>query len=610
MPNDSASNTSRKAITSLVLDLARPYRASLMIVLAAMAVETVAGLAGPWPLKIVIDNVLYHRTMPRLASLGHWLTASGFSKMHILYGCCAATLIIALSTGLLTHYFTLSMGEIAHRFVHALRCRVFAHVQRLSLRFHDSQRTGDLTSRIVPDVQAIQDVLANGVIIFVSNSCLLVGMLATMLWLNWQFALLALSVAPILFLAIYRSTHRVRSAARAAKVSDGLLASLTQETLASIRIVQGLSQEHRQDERFQKQGTSSLEAHLRGVRYQARITPLIDLLAGVGLALVMWYGATRVMAGVLTTGDLVVFFAYVTNLYSPMRALSRLSYSYSKATAAAERIAELMSVHKEVHDRPGARSCGRLEGRIEFRDVSFGYDPKQPVLTGVNLRIAPGERIAIVGATGAGKSTLISLIPRLFDPTAGTVLIDGEDIRAFSLDSLRDNTSVLLQDTLLFHGTVRDNIAFGRSSASQEEIVAAARVAFADEFIENLPAGYDTLVGERGATLSGGQKQRLAIARAILRDAPIFLMDEPTTGLDAASERLVMRALERASAGRTTVFVTHRLVTHFADRIVVCEHGCVVEDGTHDQLMARGGRYCELVKLHNFAADVGVRMGH
>jgi len=471
-------------------------------------------------------------------------------------------------------------------------------MQRLSLRFHDTQRRGDLITRLTSDIQAIQDLISNGLIILGSNAFLLIGMLALMFWLNWQFAFVALAVAPLLFWTVFRYTHRIKVAAREARVSTGLLASLAQETLASIRIVQGLAQEEQQNDRFQAQSESSLRSYLEGVGYQARVAPLVDVFAAAGLALVMWFGATHVMQGHLTTGDMVVFFAYVTNLYSPMKALSRLSYVTSKASVGAERIADVMRVRSEVTERPGAREAWQLKGEIEFRDVSFEYQSGQPVLSRINLHVAPGEKVAIVGATGAGKSTLISLIPRLYDPSSGAVSIDGQDIRNYSVQSLRAQISLVLQDSLLFSGTIRENIAFGRPDASDEELVAAAVVANATEFIDMLPDGYETLVAEGGTTLSGGQKQRIAIARAILRGSPILILDEPTSGLDAASERTVIDALERAARGRTTLLIAHRLTTvRLADRIIVLDKGRIVEEGPHQELLSLRGKYAHLYSL-------------
>lgn len=582
-----------------LIPLFRPFRERMILAGFAMLLDALMTALRPWPLKVVIDCVLTHRPT-RVPFIGKWLGQAALNPMHVLYGACACTLIIAASTGLLTYAFTCTMGTIGQRYVFALRCRLFAHMQRLSLRFHDRQRTGDLVARLTSDINAIQEVVAHGFILIGSNAFLLLAMIGMMVWLNWHFALAALSVAPFLFWIVFSYTGRIRRAARTARISDGLLASVANETLASIRVVQGLAQEQQQDDRFYAQGSNSLAAYLEAVRYQARVAPLVDLLAATGLAIVMWYGVTRVIAGELTTGDVIVFFAYVTNFYAPMRALSRVSVSFNKAVVGAERISDVLDTRTEVSDRKDARPILHPKGRIEFRNVCFEYEPQHPVLSDLNLSIAPGEKIAIVGSTGAGKSTLVSLLPRFFDPTSGAIFIDSVDIRNFRVQSLRDHITLVLQDSLLFTGTIRENIAFGRPSASEAEIVAAAQAANAHDFILQKPRGYDTHVSERGSSLSGGQKQRIAIARAILRNAPILILDEPTSGLDAAAEKGVIDSLAFAAAGRTTLLIAHRLSTvMLADRIVVLENGAILEQGTEAELMALDGRYAHLRRLQS-----------
>src|SRR5438046_3297114 len=434
------------------LPLLRPFRKQLFLAVSAMVLDAAISVFRPWPLKVVIDGVLSHKPS-RVPLLRAWLDTAPLSRTELLYGACAATLLIAIITGSLTYYITWAMGDLAQSFVFAMRLDLFAHLQRLSLRFHDHQRTGDLTTRLTSDTQAIQEMIANGITVLGTNGCLLAGRRVRMFWLNWRFALVSLSVPPLLFWTVFRYKRRIKAASRRARASTGQLASLAQETLASIRIVQGLSQEEQQDERFQERSERHHQANLDVVRYQARVVPPVEVFAAIGITIVMWYGATRVLAGELTTGDVVLFFAYITSLYNPMKGLARSSYLFSKASVGAERISEVMSVRSGVTDREGAWAFSRWRAATEFRNVAFAYETGRTVLSQIDLAIAPGEKVAIVGATGAGKSTLVSLIPRFYDPTHGEVRIDGEDIRNYSLRSLREQLSLVLQYQLLFSST-------------------------------------------------------------------------------------------------------------------------------------------------------------
>ena len=566
----------------------------------AVCADAMLTVYRPWPLKVVLDRIILgqHRRM-RVPLLGAWVDHAAIEPTRLLFACCGVSVLIAIGTGFFTYSFTRTMGEVGRHLAFELRRDLFVHLQRLSLRFHDAHRTGDLTARLTSDIQAVQEVAANAAVVLLSNALLLTGMVATMLWLDWRYALVSLSPAPLLFWTVVRYTDRIKSAAREARQSEGMLASLANETFASIRVVQGLARERLQASRFEAQSRNSLTAYLDGIRYQARVAPLVDVLAGSGAALVMWYGAMGVSRGSLTAGDVVVFFSYVTNLYAPMRAMARLSHVVSRGAVGAERVAEVMSLRGEVENRKDAIAAPRIRGGIELRSVSFEYEPGRPVLRGIDLHIEPGERVAIVGSSGAGKSTLMSLVPRLYDPTRGAVCIDGTDVRAFELQSFREQIGIVLQDSLLFSGTIYDNIAFGLEHATRQQVTVAARIAGVDDFVQSLPLGYDTFVGERGVTLSGGQRQRIAIARAVVRNAPVLILDEPTSGLDALTERRLVDTLQQVSAGRTTLLIAHRLSTvRLAHRIVVLEQGSIAEQGTHDELIRRGCHYAKLFALH------------
>ena len=576
-----------------LLELVRPYWRALAWGLGAVLLDAALNLCKPWPLKILIDRVL-----PQAPRSGHlplldpWLDALALDRTTLLAAACGALLLLALATGAATYAAKRILGRVGRAFAHDLRGTLFGHLQRLSLRYHDSQRSGDLLTRLTSDVSTVQEVVTETGVDAVKNFFQCATLFAVMAWMNWRFALVSLWVAPLLYGIASRVRTQVRRSARAARTSNGLLASVAQETLGSLRIVQALSQEQQQQERFQEHNRRSLEAYQEGIEQQARMAPVVDLLEAAGLSLVMGFGALQVMAGSASLGDMIVFFAYLNKFYTPLKSLSKVTVVLGKARASSERILSVLAARPEVLDRPGAVGAPAFAGSVEFRNVSFRYDAGRPALSRIQLRILPGEKVALVGPSGAGKSTLLSLIARLYDPDSGSILIDGRDFREYRLRSLRDQISLVLQDSLLFSGTVQENVAFGRPGAPLKDVIQACTLADADDFIRELPDGYRTRIAERGASLSGGQRQRLAVARAVLRNTPILLLDEPTTGLDAVSEELVLRALERASQGKTTILVSHHpRCTRFVDRIIVLDKGAIVDSGPRDDVLRRGGLY-------------------
>ena len=593
--------TMRSSLT--ISDLLKPHARALGFGLLAVIGEGVTNLLEPWPLKIVIDSVLKSHPIHGWLSTIIAPLAHG-DKLIILKDAALAALAIAIVGALCSYsekYLTTSVGQWV---MHDLRMRLYSHIQRLSLAYHDRKQTGDLVSRVTSDIGAIQSFIASGLLGVLINSLTLVGMVVVMFCLNWRFTLIALSVAPPLFMLVYTSTRRIKKAAREVRKKEGEIVSVIQEVLSSIRVVKAYAREDYEQSRLEEESLESVEIALRARAMKARLAPLVAILVAIGTSMVLWFGARMVLAGTLLTGDLIVFIMYLKQMYKPMQELSKMTDAWSKAEVGYERIREVLDTDGEVKDLPGARNAPRFRGQIEFDRVSFGYRPDFQVLHNVSLRIEPGQMAALVGPTGAGKTTIISLIPRFYDPNSGAVHVDGIDVKRFRMQSLRQQMSFVLQETLLFHAPVWNNIAYGKPGASRAEILRAAELANAHEFIEKMPQGYDTLIGERGVTLSGGQRQRIAIARAIIRNTPILILDEPSTGLDAVAEKLVFEALDRLMQGRTSIVIAHRLSTiRRADTIFVVKDGEIAQKGRHAELMRSGGLYAELYELQ-FGAEV------
>jgi ATP-binding cassette subfamily B protein len=580
--------------------LLRPHWAPLTWAFLAALGESAANLAEPWPIKLVLDSVMRGRPMRGfLAKFTPWLAATFHAQKHaVLFLAVAATVVIAIAGAFFSYSEKLLTTTVGQWVMHDLRSKLYSRIQQLSLSYHDQAQTGDLISRVTSDVDAIQSFVSSGLLSALINTLILAGMVGVMFYIDWRFTLIALSVAPLLFGVVFHYTRQIKKASREVRKKEGQIVSIIQEALSSIRVVKAFSREEYEQQRMEEQSLESVETALRARSLKAKLSPLVDVIVAVGTSLVLWYGALRVLRGTLSPGSLVVFILYLGKMYKPMQELSKMTDVFSKASVGYERICEVLDRQSDVRDRAGARRAPRFRGEVEFSGVNFEYEPGRPVLTGFNLKIPAGKVLAFVGPTGAGKSSLAGLISRFYDPTSGTVSIDGMDVRSFTQKSLREQVSYVLQNTVLFHGPIWQNIAYGKSGATRSEIIEAARVANAQEFIDKMPEGYDTMVGERGVTLSGGQAQRIAIARAVIRNTPLLILDEPTSGLDAASEQLVVEALDRLMENRTTIIIAHRLSTiRRANLICVIQEGQLVEQGTHDQLLEAGGVYAQLCKL-------------
>jgi ATP-binding cassette subfamily B protein len=578
-------------------ELLKVHKRSLALGLLAVAGEGAANLLEPWPLKIVLDSVL--RSKESHATVMNWIQRFvGTDKLAMLKFACVAVLAIAALDAICTYSEKYLTTSVAQWISYDLRRTIYAHIQKLSLAFHDQERTGDLISRVTGDIDSIQSFITQGLLGVLINVITLIGMVAVMFYINWRFTLIALSVSPVLFAIVYTYTRKIKKASREVRKKEGEITSIVEEVLSSIRVVKAFAREDYEVKRLEEEGLEGVEIALRARNLKSKLNPIVDVLVAVGTCLVLWFGARLVLSGSLSAGSLVVFILYLGKMYKPMQELSKITDTYSKAAVGYERIQEVLQVDKEVKDMPRAIRAPRFEGKIEFDDVSFSYVEDTPILKDVSFIIEPKQMVALVGPTGAGKTSIISLVARFYDPTGGVIKIDGTDIRRFQQKSLRQQISFVLQETLLFHAPVWKNIAYGKPEASRQEIMRAAELANAAEFIENMPERYDTLLGERGMTLSGGQRQRIAIARAIIRNTPILILDEPTSGLDAASEKLVFEALDRLMQDKTTIVIAHRLSTiRRSDCIFVVQDGSILERGDHEALLARGGLYSEFYNL-------------
>lgn len=572
---------------------ASQYKGQLTLSSVIMILMVLMNIVAPLPLKVLFDNVIGNKPLPSILVPIYW--AIGDNKFNLLI--LMSSLVVAI--GALSAFFRYKgesrVTSVGQKVVFRMRNDLYAHMQRLSLSFFERRRTGDMIARLTSDMQLVQQLIISGLFTLLTNTLTLLGMTIIMFLIDWRLALLALVIMPVMSYTVYHYTSQIGKLSKDQRRREGQLASISQETISSMKIVQAYNGQDREIARFNDTSEKSLESSIISSRLQAAFTALVIGFVAAGTSAIIFLGGFGVLTNNLTAGDIIVFFSYVGAMYSPMRNLSKLANTITKATAAAERIIEVLDAKPEMIESPGALDLTRVHGLIQFEHVDFGYDPVHLVLRDISIEAMPGEKIAIVGPTGSGKTTILSLLLRFYEPDTGTILIDGLDLKDIRLASIRQQIAIVLQEAVLFQMTVRENIAYGRPEAKLEEIINAAKAAQAHDFISHLPNGYETIVGERGSTLSGGERQRIAIARAILKNSPVVVLDEPTTGLDAESESLVMMALNELTRNRTTIIITHRLSTiRDADRIYMLENGRIIERGTHSDLIEQKGRYSEL----------------